>query len=235
MNQKNKTKKNKKDNDMKKILITLFAVILIIVIIGGATFAYWSWQTSDAQRTNVNVTVQGATFTIEGNNISSEGMYPTANCNGNGALKGEVATMTVVNSTESPMTAGLKIRVSLFPEHGTLSTTAKSKINWAIVDTSTSATCSTPTKSGTFSTVTVADQSSDFPNVDYTDIDTGETFIAYGTTKDGEPVTTTKTYKIFVWLDNEYEYTNYGNVISDPMQGLKISVKWSPASTLVQG
>ena len=230
-----KKKKNKTNNERKKIIIITMAIALIIVMIGGATFAYLSWQTNNSQKTNITVQVKGATFNIVGNNISNTGMYPTNDCDGAGALVGEVATMTVVNETESPMTASLKIRDSLYPTHGSLGTTEKSKINWAIVDTSTSATCSSPTKSGTFSSVTVATSSSAFPNTTYTDIDTGETFVANGTTRGGTAVTTTKTYRVYVWLDSSYTHTNTGNTINDPMEDLKISVKWSPASTLIQG
>ena len=227
-------KKNKKNNETKKIIVISLAIALIIILVGGATFAYWSWQSNNAQKTNVTVTVKGATFNIVGNNISNTGMYPTNDCDGAGALVGEVATMTVVNETESPMTASLKLRVSLYPTHGSLGT-EKAKINWAIVDTSTDATCASPTKSGTFSSVAVAATSSAFPNTTYTDIDTGETFVANGTTNGGTAVTTTKTYRVYVWLDSTYSHQNEGNAIDDPMQDLKISVKWSPASTLVQG
>ena len=60
---------------------------------------------------------------------------------------------------------------------------------------------------------------------------------------------TTKKYKIYVWLDGEndtepddgvgdgtpgYTYTNTGTTVSDPMQDLAISVKWSNKSTMIQ-
>lgn len=222
-----KTKK-KKNNDTKKILITLAIVILIIVIIGGATFAYWSWETNTAQRTNVTVTVEGATLTIVGNNITNTGMYPTTECDGTAALVGDVATVTADNDTESSMQVALKLRVSLYAPNGTLNSTNKGKLNWAIVDTSTTATCASPTKSGTFTSVTHATLSSAFPNTTYTDIDTGETFIVSALSE------ISKTYRVYVWLDSTYEYTNTGSTISDPMQELQISVKWSPASTMNQ-
>lgn len=46
--------------------------------------------------------------------------------------------------------------------------------------------------------------------------------------------TTYKYYKVYVWVDEGYTHTNTGNVVSDPMENLKISVKWSTKSTLIQ-
>ena len=222
-----KNKKTKKQNK-GKILFTIAIITLIIALIGGATFAYWAWETNTEQKTNVNVTVRGGSLTIVGENISHTGMYPTNDCDGNGALKGETVTVTATNDTESPMQAALKIRVSLYAKNGTLNSTNKGKLNWALVDTSTGATCESPTKSGTFTTVNHATRQEYFPDTTYTDIDTGETFMA-------QPLgTTTKNYKLYIWLDSTYEYTNTGSTISDPMQELQISVKWSPESKLNQ-
>lgn len=215
----------KKNNDNQKLIITIIAVALIIAIIGGATFAYWSWQTSNAQRTNIAVEVKGATFTIVGNNIENTGMYPTADCDGQAAVKGEVATVTIVNETESPMTAALKIRATLTRSHGTLNTENKAYLKWAIVElNSANATVANDAcKNGAIATGNFSTATSN------TDIDTGITFTAT------ELATTTKYYKLYIWLDSTYSYTNTGSTVSDPMQDLKISVRWSPASTLIQG
>lgn len=63
-------------------------------------------------------------------------------------------------------------------------------------------------------------------------------FVASAATTNTQGVTTkattTKKYKVFVWLDNSYAHTNIGNTVSDPMQDLKITVKWSTKSTLIQ-
>jgi len=219
-----KKKNKKKNNDNKKLLISIAIVTLIIVLTGGATFAYWSWQTNTAQKTNVSVTVQGGELKIIGNNISNTGMYPTNDCDGNAALIGEVVTVTAKNDTESPMQAALKIRATLTAKQGTLNSTNKGKLNWSIIELASATTtpsnnaCSTNAiASGTLGTVT-----------SNTDIDTGITFIA-------SPLeTTTKYYKLYIWLDSSYDYINEGDTVSDPMQQLDVSVKWSPASTLNQ-
>lgn len=91
-----------KNNDNKKIFLTLIALGIIISFFGGS-LAYWNWETSTEQRTLVSVNVQGATLTIEGENIEHTGMYATNDCDGPAALIGEVATATAVNETASDM------------------------------------------------------------------------------------------------------------------------------------
>lgn len=218
----------KKENN--KLVIALIAVVLIIVIVGGATFAYWSWSSNDSQKTNVNITVTGATMIIDGNNITNTGMYPTVDCDGdstgaNGALIGDTATVTVTNDTASPMQASLKIRATLTKSHGTLNETNRAYLKWAIVEMSSATAtavdnaCSTnKVASGTLASVSASN----------TDIDTGITFVANAN------AITVKYYKLYVWLDSGYTFTNSGSAITDPMQDLTISVKWSPASSLNQ-
>ena len=98
-----------KNNDNKKISLTLIVLGIIISFFGGS-LAYWNWETSTAQRTLVSVQVQGATLTITGENIEHTGMYPTNDCDGEGALIGEVATVTAVNGTASDMETIIRIR-----------------------------------------------------------------------------------------------------------------------------
>ena len=214
----------KKDNDTKKILITLTIVILIIVIIGGATFAYWTWQSNNAQMTNVSGRIPerdesgGFVFNITGGGVSStKTMYPTNDCDGAGAIISGNTTVTAGNPSSTDMTVFLAIRATVTAAQGTLNSTNKGKLNWAIIDTSTSATCANPTAQGTLSTAGTN-----------TDIDTTIRFTA---TKES---TTTKTYKLFIWLDSSYTFTNYGDTVSDPMQNLTINVGWSPDSVMAQ-
>lgn len=214
----------KKNKETNKLLISIIAVALIIAIIGGATFAYWSWQSNTDQQTTVNVTVTGGSLTISGGNVTKTGMYPTSDCDGTGALVGGTATVTAVNQTESPMTVKLYIRGTLSAKQGSLTTTNKGKLNWAVVQvTSSTATPSDNTcKTGAIASGTLSNVTTN------TDINTGITFTAAAST------TTTKYYKLYVWLDSTYSFTNSGSTVSDPMQDLTISVKWSPASIMTQ-
>lgn len=223
-------KKKNKDNDTKKLFITIAIIILIIGIIGGSTFSYWRWESANSQKTNVAGTIPtrdqydssgnpiGFVFNIYGGGVATtKTMYPTNDCDGAGALVSEVTTVTAHNPSATDMTVYLALRATLTKSQGTLDSTNKAKLNWAIVDTSTSATCASPTARGNLSTVTTN-----------TDIDTTISFTA---TKEA---TTTKTYRLYVWLDSSYEYTNYGSSVSDPMQNLTINVGWSPDSMMVQ-
>ena len=200
----------------RKLALTLIALGIIISFFGGS-LAYWNWESSEEQKTLVSVQVQGATLTIQGENIEHTGMYPTNDCDGPGALIGEVATATAVNGTNSDMEVILKIRATLSVKQGSLTVDNKDKIKWALVDTSDGTTCETTQYKGTLRTVSTN-----------TDIDTGIRFIA---TKNA---TTSKSYRLYVWLDSTYTHTNVGDVVSDPMQDLGISVKYSPASELSQ-
>ena len=79
------------NNDTKKIIISIIVVTLIVVLVGGATFAYWSWSSSDAQKTNVTFTVEDLSssmycdVTISGTGVSTgvataSNLQPVANC-----------------------------------------------------------------------------------------------------------------------------------------------------------
>lgn len=215
--------------DKKNLIMAIVAVLTITLIAVGGTYAYWSWSSSSAQQTNVTVTVKGGSLTITGDNVTSTGMYPTNNCSGSAALIGS-ATVTAKNETATAMTATLKLRASLYAAQGTLNSTNQGKLKWAVVDTTstTSKTCSSsPDYSGTLSSVTAATSASNFPNTTYTDISLTTFAVAANTT-------VTKKYSVYVWLDSSYTFTNTGTSVTDPMQNLSISVKWSPASTLAQ-
>lgn len=243
--------KGKKNNDTKKILITFAAILIIVIIISSSTYSYWRWESlttdnggneSNTQQTNVNVTVRGGSLSISGANVSTNGvtLYPIsrANCE-TSALIG-TAKVDAVNGTETPMTVTLKLKGTLEAAQGTLNTNVcasggnKDCLKWAVVETNSEfapitsgQTCANATYTGTFKNVS-----------SNTDIASGITWTAEeAETQEGsesEAVTTTKYYKVYVWLDSGYTWTNYGNTVSDPMQNLKITLTWSTNSTLEQ-
>ena len=246
-----------KKKEKKQLIITIFAVLLIIAVVGGGTYAYWSWETSTSQQTLVSVTVRGATLEITGTNVTKstteEGLYPTNvttyGCNPGtnpAVLKGSV-TVTAKNYTATDMLVTLKLKGTLSASQGSLTSTNKAYLKWAIVETTsgitiTKNTCTNPGWSGTFSSVTTG-----------TNIDTGITWTAHRNdlttteaanypevaittdTTNGDTAVTTRTYDVYVWLDSGYNFTNTGTTVNDPMQDLSISLTWSENSTLVQG
>ena len=270
---KKQTKKKEKNN----LFISIITVVAIIVIVAGSTYAYWTWQTADAQKTNVTVTVKGATMKITGNNITSATMRPTNDCDGAAALIGE-ATVTVVNETATEMRATPRLDVTLTPVSGrTFDDTASNPdlwhLHWALVDTTstTTKTCSNPDYQGTFNAIdkvtvsgggstdvtitgptksivgenslatfnitNMTNTSTNYGPSNYTTSST-LTFIASAATINQQGVTTaattTRKYKVYIWLDDSYTHTNTGDTVSDPMQDLGITVKWSTKSTLIQ-
>lgn len=213
-----------KKKETGKLIIAIVAVLVIIAVVGGATFAYWSWQTSTEQQTDVSVTVEGGTLDIVGPNLTNVGMYPTNDCDGAAALVGE-ATVTAVNETATDMRVTPKLRGTLTAKQGTLNTTNKGYLKWALVDTTTTTTktCDNPDYSGTLASVTT--------NTDFNITNTAGNTLTFIATANA---TTTKKYKVFIWLDETYTFTNTGTAVTDPMQDLTISVRWSQASTMIQ-
>ena len=79
--------------EKKKLIIAIVAVLLIIIAVGGATFAYWSWQTNTTQRTSVSFTIKDASLSgdlmarIDGNGTSTvTNLVPTSSCTSSNAL-----------------------------------------------------------------------------------------------------------------------------------------------------
>ncbi|MBQ6816934.1 MAG: hypothetical protein IJO27_00720, partial [Bacilli bacterium] len=114
---------------------------------------------------------------------------------------------------------------------------------------STTKTCVNPDYQGTFDKAAIMTVTQSSENTDVS-VSGGTTLTAIGTsatinitngtansvltfvaTKND---TTTKNYKVYVWLDSGYTHTNTGTTVSDPMQDLAISVKWSNKSSMVQ-
>ena len=151
-------KKKQKNKQKNNLIIAIVGVIAVVLIIAGSTYAYWSWETATNQQTSVSVTVRGAEMTIVGNNVSSNTLRPTNDCDGAAAVYGE-ATVTVTNYTATGMTATPRLNVTLTSQHGAFDTTASNPdlkhLHWALVDTTstTSKTCANPDYQGTFNAI----------------------------------------------------------------------------------
>lgn len=147
------TTQNKEKN---KLIFSIVAVVAIIAIVASSTYAYWTWESSNTEKTNVSVTVNGATMTIVGNNATSTTLRPTnAHCTNGYHLVGEPATFTVVNGTAAPMKATPRLDVKFKTAQGTLTAAALEHIHWAVVEVNSSGTeingsCASPAYQGTF-------------------------------------------------------------------------------------
>lgn len=207
--------------DREKLLITIIGVALIIVLVGGATFAYWTWRSST--NTAVTFTVQGGSMTIDGGgNITAKSLAPAVCTNSTYAIQKKIK-VTSTNDTGTDMTETLQLKItSLTPVTGrTLTDTQKQSIKWAIVKLSgesayTSATCSSPTNQGTFS-----------------GLSTNSVITLYTATGNAKAnATTTTYYKLFIWIDSAYSGTQTtGTTVTDPLQDLTLNLSWQGSMT----
>ena len=91
-----------KDN---KYIIPVLIVISVILVIIGSTFAYWNWQSTSAQKTNITFTT-GANFSCSadgGGSITNTNYFVPTDCtNTTYAIKREITT-NITNSGSNPV------------------------------------------------------------------------------------------------------------------------------------
>ena len=64
---------------MKKKYVIVGSILVVIAIMVGFSFAWWTWSTSSNEQTNVVVTVGGITINYEdGENITNNNLIPTS-------------------------------------------------------------------------------------------------------------------------------------------------------------
>lgn len=261
--------KKKKNNEKKKNIIIVIIICAAVALIAGGTYSWWMWRS--ATNTLVNITVIGGDLKITGTNVTNNGMVPisTNNCaTSSYTLIGE-ATVNAQNDTTTAMRVTPRLDISLSPQSGrTLSTTNKSFLKWALIDTTNGSTktCLNPDYQGSFDKVDSVTVTRNATTKDVVITSNGVTAVGTNTTMNisnisGSSVTSTltfevpangtetKKYKVYVWLDGDndtnpndsagdgtpgYEHTNYGTSVSDPMQDLSITVKWSTGSSMIQ-
>ena len=236
--------KFKHSYDKRLKLGIVFVALTVLVMIAGSTFAYWTWQTNESQRTAVTFTISRPNFTITGDNMSSNNLAPTQSCYYQSASSGHVnhtlsgrATVTAQNNTTAPMRAIITLKGALKPVSGrtlpTSGSNSAANIHWAIKEVASATTgfsagnC-TGTAGSTYATGTFAGITPNSASLTYSDIATSITFdVAPGTTG-------TKYYQVYVWIDSSYTHTNTGSVNTDPMQGLTIALTFSETSVFTQ-
>ena len=132
-----------KDNkDKNKLILSIIAVILVIVIIAGGTFAYWTWTSPN--NTKIGTTIKGAdtSMTIDGGgDITAQKVVPTKSCNGSYAIV-KTVKVSATNDTNTSMTATVNLDLTGLPA---ALKTANMKY---FISENSSAACTTPT--GTF-------------------------------------------------------------------------------------
>ena len=78
----------------KNLIIILMMLTITFTIMGGS-LAYFTWQTSESQKTNVTFTVekQFSCSVDGGGNITGANLVPTDSCTGDKAIKRTIKSM----------------------------------------------------------------------------------------------------------------------------------------------
>lgn len=214
--------------DRDKLLIAIGAVLLIIVIVVGGTFAYWSWSTSDAQQTNVSFTVSGDTLEGQlyanldgGGETAFTNLAPVASCTNSSYAMKKKLTLNYANATTNPAHIYATLSLSDFATpHGTPTSEDLAHLHYAVTSTATN--CATDVVTGMSGVFTSTTDGTLFTTVDLL----GGQAIPAGTSTEQE-----KELYLWVWMDSGYEFTNEGSAITDPMQDISFNLTWSGTIT----
>ena len=207
----------KKDN--RNLIISLIAVAMIIVLAGGGTYAWLTWRSATNQQTNINVSVSNVTtdssdtqnyrFNIDGGgNITSGKIAPTDQCNHSTYGIKRTINIDINNPSTTPFLATLQLQPITFP-----TVYANTHLRWVLSTSSTD--CTTAANivgQGNFGSAT---QGTKFTLTTF-DVAAGSQSAA---------VKTTKTYYLYIWLDEGYSVENVGNTVTNSMQDNSFTLK----------
>ena len=203
----------------REMIIAIIAVILIIFVVVGATYAYWGWASNATEQTNITFRVPTSSellsATLEGGGDSTvKKLAPAACNNATYAFKKDI-TLTSMNKTTSAAIVTATLSISDFtaphatnehPVSGVLS-----NLKYAITPYGATTCTSNPVvPTASFTTINGA-------------LLTDVTLATIGANTNSQ----TDRYTLWVWLDSSYQHTNYGNVISDPLQDISFTLSWS--------
>ena len=168
-------------------ILTILLVLTIIFTIMGGSLAYFTWQTSESQKTVVTFTIENE-FSCSadgGGNISSVNIAPTT-CTGSYALKRTIKAMPKL-SVASP------IYMDLWLDINEIGTGLSNSNNFKYALTTSDTSCETGlVTSGTFTGTKAGDKISLLSSQKYTQ-------------------TMTDTYYLYIWLDKEETSTETMN------------------------
>ena len=117
----------------KKLILSIVAIALIIALVVGGTYAYWTWNS--ANNTAITFTVAGGTMTIDGggNITTKEKLAPAACYNQTYAIQRKIK-VTASNDTTTDMVETIQLKATnISTTSGTLNSTNKASIKWALV------------------------------------------------------------------------------------------------------
>ena len=160
-------------------ILTILLVLTIIFTIMGGSLAYFTWQTSEAQKTNVTFTVekQFSCSADGGGNITGANLVPTDSCTGSYALKRTIKSMPQITGTKT-------IYMDLWLDVNEIGTGLTNSNNFKYALTTSSTSCTTGVvSSGTFNGATQNSEILLLSGHEYTK-------------------SITDTYYLYIWLDS---------------------------------
>lgn len=212
----------------KKLILAIVVVLMIVIAVFGATYAYWTWVSNSTQNTTVSFTTSAPNAdmyaNLTGNGAGTTSLKPSTCANG---IK-KTVTITYKNNTVQAATISAALNVTAF----TFRTTSYRPtggdsgdlkyIKYALT-TSSTACDSGVQKSGDFRGLTIPTTGSATAasNLPYTLFTQTIAVNANVTTEQ------TATYYLYIWLDSSYTHENQGDVNSDPLEGLAFTTSWS--------
>lgn len=218
--------------DRNKLILAIVAVVLIAVVVVGATFAYWTWTTNEEQRTSVifSADIPGLYASIEGNGTTTTTALKPAVCtHSTNAIQKEIV-ITYLNETVQSATVSATLQLTAFNLRSASyvpTTENLQHLHYALTTTSGSCDASIATDlegnqiTGTFADLTPTFSGTTMNNLPLTLFTQTFTADANMTAED------TQTYYLWIWLDTGYTHNNEGSENSDPMQGLTFTTQWS--------
>ena len=215
----------------KKLILSIISVLVIGIIVTGATFAYWNWVVDAENETELD-------FVVLGDNVQSKlyakldgtGMTEIKNlhpskCNEESAILKKI-DISYLNKLKQTATITATLKVSEFNIKEYVPTEEQLKyLKYSLTHTETSCEKNIVKNSnnqeltGNFSNLIFENEKvSNLPNNLFS-----QTIITPSNMTGEQNVT----YYLWIWLDSEYEHINVGNDNTDPMQGLDFKVQWS--------
>ena len=242
-----------KKKELKTSLILIAILFITMLIVSGGTFAYLQWQTSTDQLTALNVSVtDDINMRIDPASVTKTGMRPTNNCGGEFSMVG-TSTVTIDNQTGVQARPRFKLKIKITDKDGNNITNEVSAMDENDGDDSTNkpymyyikyavteedGDCTSPIIEGRFSETTETIAGSGWYDSPSLTLDTTAGFPDLYTSvsfKAKENAVTNHTYKVTVWIDENYTTVNVGDTVTvDKLQDATITVSWSDNSTVEQ-
>ena len=232
-----------KDKSNKKtMIVSIIAVILTVIMVGGATFAYWTWQSNEAENTNISFQIRNSSNELYaiingGEPISSTtvNLLPTDDCIGVYSLQRTIS-FTYKNATSAHFQITAQLDVTSFNLRETtleLTDDDLSHIHWAITTSNDSCTTNS-ISSGTFEGIeftngSISNMTEDDDYGNIYQLNNGTPMITYNSGNNEYHMnneSTTSNYYVYIWIDEDYNHTNYGNLNDDPMEGFSLILNW---------